>query len=394
MKNYLLTPGPTPVPPASLEAMARPIIHHRTPQFQAILKEVEENLKYVFQTKSSVLIFSSSGTGAMEGAVSSLLCPGDKAIVVRGGKFGERWGELCAAYGIEFIPIEVEWGKAVDPQEIEKLLKGQATPNRSLRSGTGQASDKGQEIKAVYVTLCETSTGVTTDIEAIAKITRDTQAVLVVDAISALGVVPLKTDEWGIDVVVSGSQKGLMIPPGLAFVSLSEKALGLVEVSTLPKYYFNFKTHKKSMDKNDTPYTPAVNLVIGLNEALKIIKKEGLDNVVGRHKKHARAVRGAMKALGLELFAPDAYSDAVTSVRVPDGIDGAKLVKTMRDTHGVGIAGGQAQLKAKIFRIATMGYITAADLKVCVETLETVLSEMGYKFSKGAGVEALAEALK
>lgn len=382
MKNYLLTPGPTPVLPASLEAMARPIIHHRTPQFQAILKEVEENLKYVFQTKDSVLIFSSSGTGAMEGAVSSLLCPGDKTIVVRGGKFGERWGELCAAYGIEFIPIDVEWGKAVRADEIKKILESQVT------------SHKSQAIKAVYVTLCETSTGVTTDIEAIAKITRDTQAVLVVDAISALGAVPLKTDEWGIDVVVSGSQKGLMIPPGLAFVSLSEKALGLVAVSTLPKYYFNFKTYKKSMDKNDTPYTPAVNLVIGLNEALKIIKKEGIDNVVGRHKKHAKAVRGAMKALGLELFAPDAYSDAVTSVRVPDGIDGARLVKTMRDTHGVGIAGGQAQLSARIFRIATMGYITAADLKVCVETLETVLSEMGYKFSKGAGVEALVEALR
>ena len=376
MKNYLLTPGPTPVPPEALDAMARPMIHHRTPQFQAILKEVEENLKYVFQTKNNVLIFAASGTGAMEGTVASLLSPGDKAIVVRGGKFGERWGELCAAYGIEFIAIDVEWGKAVDPQEIKKIL------------------EEDNKIKAVYVTLCETSTGVATDIKAIADITKDTEAVLVVDAISALGAVPLKTDEWGIDVVVSGSQKGLMIPPGLAFVSLSKKAMDLAETSKLPKYYFDFKAYKKSIEKNDTPYTPAVNLIIGLAEALKIIKKDGIDNVIARNKKHAQAVRAAMKALGLKLFAPDACSDAVTSVNVPEGVDGGKLVKTMRDTHGVAIAGGQAQLKGKIFRIATMGYITAADLRVGIEILEKVLGESDYKFEKGAGLKALETALK
>ena len=383
MRNYLLTPGPTPVPPEALDAMARPIIHHRTPQFQAILKEVEEGLQSVFQTKGKVLILTSSGTGAMEGAVSSLLSPGDKAICVNGGKFGERWGELCTAYGIEFIPIDVEWGKAVDPEAIRRILKEDENrkPNTENR------------IKAVYVTLCETSTGVATDIKAIAEITKNTQAVLVVDAISALGAVPLKTDEWGIDVVVSGSQKGLMIPPGLAFVSLSDKALKLVEASKLPKYYFNFKAYKKSIDKNDTPYTPAVNLIIGLNEALKIIKKHGIDNVIKRHQKHAAAVRAAMKALGLELLAPDAYSDAVTAVKSPEEVDSAKLVKTMRDTHGVAIAGGQAQLKGKIFRIATMGYITADDLKKGMEALETVLAELGYKFEKGAGVKALEEAI-
>ncbi|MDP8229588.1 MAG: alanine--glyoxylate aminotransferase family protein [Candidatus Gorgyraea atricola] len=385
MKNYLLTPGPTPVPDEVLSAMAKPIIHHRTPQFQAILKETEEGLQYVYETKGKVLMFASSGTGAMEGAVASLLSPGDKAIVVRGGKFGERWGELCAAYGIEFIPIDVEWGKAVDPQKIKKILDNESRAN----GPTGH----GSRIKAVYVTFCETSTGVATDIKVIAEITKNSQAVLVVDAISALGAVELKTDEWGIDVVISGSQKGLMIPPGLAFVSLSEKALALVEKSTLPKYYFNFKAYKKSIDKNDTPYTPAVNLIIGLNEALKLIKKDGLANVVARHKKHAQAVRTAMGALGLELFAPDAYSDAVTSVKAPEGVDSAKLVKTMRDKYGVGIAGGQAQLKGKIFRIATMGYITAADLKVCIQTLETVLAEMGYKFEKGVGVKALEKGL-
>lgn len=376
MKNYLLTPGPTPVPPEALEAMARPIIHHRTPQFQEILKEVEDNLKYVFQTTNPVLIFSSSGTGAMEGAVTSLLSPGDKAIVVRGGKFGERWGELCAAYGIEFIPVDVEWGKSVSPQEIKKILEAE-----------------GSRLKAVYVTLCETSTGVTTDIEALAKITKSSEAVLVVDAISALGAVPLKTDEWGIDVVVSGSQKGLMIPPGLAFVSLSEKAWKLAEESTLPKYYFNFKAYKKSIEKNDTPYTPAVNLIMALREALKLIRKEGIDNLINRHRKNSKAVRDAVKALDLELFAPQAYSEAVTAVMVPEGVDGGKLVKTMRDKYGVAIAGGQSQLKGKIFRIATMGYITEDDLKKGFEVLETVLAELGYKFEKSAGVKALERGL-
>lgn len=373
--NHLLTPGPTPVPPEALEAMARPIIHHRTPQFRALLKEAEEGLKYVFQTKNDVLIFSSSGTGAMEGAVSSLLSPGDKAIVVKGGKFGERWAELCAAYGIESISIDVEWGKAAEPEAVKRLLQKE-TP----------------QVKAVYTTLCETSTGVSTDVEAMAKAVRDSGAVLVVDAISALAAVPLKTDEWGVDVVVAGSQKGLMIPPGLSFVSLSEKALDLVKKSALPKYYFDFGAYKKSIEKTDTPYTPAVNLIIGLNEALGIIRKEGLENVLDRHRRHARAVRDAVKALGLELFAPDAYSDAVTAVKVPGGIDGAKLVKTMRDEHGVAIAGGQAQLKGRIFRIAAMGYIRACDLKVGIETLEAVLSDMGYKFEKGSGVKAFEKA--
>jgi len=375
MKDYLLTPGPTPVPPEVLEAMARPIIHHRTPQFQAILKEVEENLKYVFQTKNPVLILASSGTGAMEAAVCSLLSPGDKAIVVRAGKFGERWGELCEAYGIEFIPIDVKWGTAVDPNDIKKIL------------------EKDNKIKAVYVTLCETSTGVGTDVETIAKVTKGFEAVLVVDAISALGAEPVKTDEWGIDIVVSGSQKGLMIPPGLAFITMSDKAWRLAEKSTLPKFYFDLKAYKKAIEKDDTPYTPAVNLIIGLAEALKMIKREGLDNLVNRHRKHSKAVREAVKALGMDLFAPEAYSEAVTAVNVPDGIDGGKLVKTMRDKYGVAIAGGQSQLKGKIFRIATMGYITADDLKKGFETLETVLAELGYKFEKGAGVKTLEKNL-
>ena len=376
LKNYLLTPGPTPIPPRVLETMARPIIHHRTPEFQKVIQEVEEDLKVVYQTKNEVLIFAASGTGAMEGSVVNLLSPGDKALVVRGGKFGERFGEICQAYGIEFTAIDVEWGKTVDPKKIDDILK------------------KDKKIKAVYTTLCETSTGVAADIEAIARVLKNYEAVLVVDAISGLAAIPIKTDEWGVDIVVAGSQKGLMIPPGLAFVSVSSKAWQMIEKSTLPKYYFDFKAYKKAIAKIDTPFTPAVNLMIALREALKIIKEEGLDVIFERHKKLASAVRSAVKAMGLELFSPDAYSDGVTAVKVPQAIDGEKLVKTMRDKYGVGIAGGQDEMKGKIFRIATMGYITASDLIVCIDTIETVLSEMGYKFQLGSGVKALEETLK
>jgi len=384
LKNYLLTPGPTPIPPRVLETMARPIIHHRTPEFQKIIQEVEEDLKYVYQTKNEVLMFAASGTGAMEGSVINLLSPGDKALVVRGGKFGERFGDICKAYGIEFTALDVEWGKAVDPESIRKLLEEDA--RRTTRDA--------RRIKAVYTTLCETSTGVSTDIEAIGKIVKNYEAALVVDAISGLAAIPIKTDEWGVDVVISGSQKGLMIPPGLAFVSVSPKAWQIIEKSTLPKYYFDFKAYRKALTKTDTPFTPAVNLVIALREALKIIKEEGLETVFAGHKKMAFAVRNAVKAMGLELFAPDAYSDGVTSVKVPQAIDGEKLVKTMRDKYGVGIAGGQDEMKGKIFRIATMGYITPSDLIVCLATLETVLSEMGYKFQLGSGVRALEETLR
>ena len=370
IKSYLLTPGPTPVPPQALLEMAKPIIHHRTPQFQQVLKEVEEGLKYVFKTKGEVLIFTSSGTGAMEGAVCNLLSAGDKAICVQGGKFGERWTELCQAYGVEAIVIDVEWGKAVDPREIEKLLS------------------RYKDVKAVFTTLCETSTGVVTDIKSIAQITKKTPAALVVDAISGLGAVECRTDEWGVDVVVAGSQKGLMIPPGLAFASVSPKAWGLVEQSKCPKYYFDFKKSKKALEKTDTPFTPALTLVIGLNEAFKMIRRETLEAIMARHKRMAAAVREAAKALGLGLFSASVSSDAVTAINVPHGMDGEKLVKTMRDEFGVGIAGGQAELKGKVFRIASMGYMNQFDIIVAGSCLEIVLSKMGYKFELGAGVKA------
>ncbi|MDD5196116.1 MAG: alanine--glyoxylate aminotransferase family protein [Candidatus Omnitrophica bacterium] len=372
-KNYLLTPGPTPLPPEVRAAMARPIIHHRTPQFQAVLKEAAEGLKFVFQTKNDIFILASSGTGAMEAAVINILSCGDTALVVQGGKFGERWTEICKAYGVTPEVLDVEWGKAVSPAELEKRLK--ANP----------------KIKAVFVTLCETSTGVVNDIAACGRLIKDTPALLVVDAISGLGAIDLKTDDWFCDVVVSGSQKGLMLPPGLGFISVSPKAAKFIEVSKSPRYYFDLRKAKKALDKTDTPFTPAITLIIALNEALKMIKQDGLDAVFARHRKLADATRAAAKALGLELFAPLAGSDVVTSVKVPSGLDGEKLVKTMRDTYGVTIAGGQAELKGKIFRFAHMGFIEEFDIIIGISCLEKVLAQMGYEFPMGAGVKAAEE---
>lgn len=373
-KNYLLTPGPTPLPAEVCEALARPIIHHRTPQFQEILKEAHEGLKYVYQTSNNVFILASSGTGAMEAAVINLLSPNDTVITVEGGKFGERWTEIAQAYGINCEVIKVEWGKAVDPNEIKSKVQNSKS-----------------KIKAVFTTLCETSTGVAVDIQAIGAVLKDTPAVLVVDAISGLGAIDLKTDAWNCDVVVSGSQKGLMLPPGLGFISVSPKAWKLIETSKCPKYYFSLPEAQKAYEKTDTPWTPAIGLIIALNDAIKLMKQDGLENIFKRHKKMADATRQAMKALGLELFAPSAASDVVTAAKVPAGIDGEKLVKTMRDTYGVTIAGGQSEMKGKLIRIAHMGYIGEFDIITGISCLEKVLAQMGYKFQMGAGVKAAEE---
>jgi aspartate aminotransferase-like enzyme len=376
-KNYLLSPGPTPLPPEVCEAQSRPIIHHRTPQYLAILKEVLENLKYVFQTKNDVLIFTSSGTGAMEASVVNLLSGGDKAICVQAGKFGERWAEICKAYKIEPVVIDVPWGKSVDPKLIqEKLNTIKPAP------------------KVVFTTLCETSTGVTTDIEQIAKVVKNTEAVLVTDAISALGVLPCFTDDWGVDVVISGSQKGLMIPPGLAFCSVSEKAWKLAATSTCPKFYYDYKKYKKALEQSDTPFTSAISLIIALNESLRLIRKDGLEKVFKNYHALANAVRSAALGMGLELFADKTCaSDAVTAIKVPVGIDGESLVKIMRDEYGVTVAGGQDAIKGKVIRIAHMGYINEFDIMLCLSCLEKVLIRLGYKFNVGSGLKAAQEVL-
>ena len=375
-KKYLFSPGPTMLPPEVLLKMAEPVMHHREPEFERIFTEIREGLKYLFQTKNEVLIFTSSGTGAMEGAVSNILSKGDKALVVRGGKFGERWGEICKAYGIEFIPIDVEWGKAVDPKKIQRIL----------------GSDP--SIRAVYTQASETSTGVKHPIKEIAAMVRKyEETVIIVDAITGIGVFDIPMDEWGLDVVVSGSQKALMLPPGLAFAALSDKAWKFAERSNLPKFYFDFKKELKSAQKNQNSFTPAISLFVGLRESLKLIRKEGLESVFGRHEKLATATREAVKALGLELYAPESPSNALTAVKVPEGIQGGKLKNLFFEKFGITVAGGQDQAKGKIIRIAHLGYYERLDMVMVISALEMLLKEMGYAFELGTGVKAAEEIL-
>jgi aspartate aminotransferase-like enzyme len=369
MKKYLLTPGPTPVPERVLLASAQPIIHHRTPEYGRALSDDIEGLKYIFQTKNDVLIFTASGTGAMEACVANLLSPQDKVLVVNTGAFGRRWVDIINSFGIKPEVIEYPWGRVAKPQDVEKKLKEMP------------------EIKAVFTQSTETSTGVVNDIESIGKIVARTEAVLVVDAVSGLGGQELKTDEWNVDVVASGSQKGLMLPPGLAFVSISQKAWKLVENSKLPKFYWNFKAYKKSLQEGQTPYTSAVSLVLGLQESLKMIKEEGLEKILQRHAIIASATRAGVEAIGLELFA-EVPCNVVTAIKVPEGIDGSRLVRMMLEEYGVGIADGQREYKGKIFRIAHLGYMDRFDVIIGLSALEIALSKLGYKFEVGKGIAA------
>jgi aspartate aminotransferase-like enzyme len=375
-KKYLFSPGPTMLPPEVLLKMAEPIMHHREPEFEKIFAEIREDLKYLFQTKNEVLVFTSSGTGAMEGAVSNILSKGDKAVVVRGGKFGERWGEICKAYGVEFIPIDVEWGKAVDPEKIQKILESDSS------------------IRAVYTQATETSTGVMHPVRKISEIvSRYENTVMVVDGITAVGVFDIPMDKWGLDVLISGSQKAMMLPPGLAFAALSPKAWRFVERSNLPKYYFDFKKELKSAQKNQNSYTPAISLFIGLRETLRMIRKEGLEGVFRRHEALAGATRAAVKALGLELYAPETPSNALTAVKVPAGIDGIKLQNLFFEKFGITVAEGQDRAKGKIIRIAHLGYYERLDMIMVISALEMLLKEMGHRFELGAGLKAAEEIL-
>jgi len=375
-KKYLFSPGPTMLPPEVLLKMAEPIMHHREPEFEKIFSEIREGLKYLFQTKNEVLIFTSSGTGAMEGALSNLLSKGDKALVVRGGKFGERWGEICKAYGVEFIPVDVEWGWAVDPKKIQEILESDSS------------------IRAVYTQASETSTGVKHPIKEIAEIVKKyDDTIIVVDAITGIGVFDIPMDAWGLDVVVSGSQKALMLPPGLAFAALSDKAWKFVERSDLPKYYFDFKKELKSAKKNQSSYTPAISLFVGLRETLNMIRQEGLEGVFRRHERLAEATRAAVKALGLELYAPDSPSNAVTAVKIPEGIDGERLKDLFFEKFGITVAEGQDRAKGKIIRIAHLGYYERLDIVMVISALEMLLKEMGYAFELGRGLKAAEEIL-
>ncbi len=369
-KNYIMAPGPTPVPTDVLLAGAKETIHHRTPQFLKIIEETLDEARYLFQTSNRVYVFVSSGTGAMEAAVTNLVNPGEKAIVVVAGKFGERWKEICQAYGINVVEIALEWGEAVTPEQIERAMK------------------EHPDAKVIFTTHSETSTGTVIDLEAIARLTRDTDRILVTDEVSGLLAEPLKMDEWGVDVVVSGSQKGIMMPPGLGFITLSKKAWELVLKNKCPKYYFDLRYYDENYP--DNPWTPAVNMIYMLNQSIKMLKEEGIENVWNRHRILGEATRNAVKALGLELFSkrPGNVTTAITS---PQGIDPKKVTKIMRDKYGVTIAGGQEHLASKIFRIAHLGYVSIFDTITAISALEFTLHELGYPVQFGKGVAAAME---
>ena len=375
-KTYLFTPGPTQIPPDVVLAEASPMIHHRTSEFSEIFSNVSEDLKYIFQTKEGeVFTFASSGTGGMEACVVNALSQGAKAVVVRGGKFGERWAQICETFGVNVVPVDVENGKAVDPDVLDNTIK------------------KEKDVKAVFVTLSETSTGVVHDIEGIAKVVKGHNLLLVVDAISGIGVHPLMMDDWGIDIAVTGSQKGCMLPPGLAFVCVAQSAWKSIEKSDLPKYYWSFKKMQKALSSKTTAYTPAITLIMAAGKALSMIREEGIENVWSRHARLAHATREGIKALGLELFAGDASSNVLTSVIAPEGINIDSAIKKLRDEAGVTITGGQDELKGKMFRIGHMGYVNEFDIVLAISAVEKCLHENGCKIELGKGVSKVQEIL-
>ncbi|CAN5684386.1 serine-pyruvate aminotransferase [soil metagenome] len=372
IKQYLMTAGPTPVPPKVSQVMAEPVLYHRAPAFIEVYARCLERLPRVFQTSNDVLCFAASGTGAMESAVVNLTRPGELALVASCGKFGERWAELCDAHGAATRRLEAGWGSKVEPDALDRVL---------AESGA----------TTVFTTLSETSTGVVNDVRALAATAHAHDALIVVDAVSALGAVPVRQDEWGLDVVVSGSQKALMCPPGLAFASASEEALARAADAAGGSYYFDWQRAAAGQRKDppDSPFTPAVGLFMALDVALGMIEDEGLDRVHDRHRLLGRAAREAARALDLELYGPeDENANVVTAVALPDGIDGAQVPKRMRDRFGITIAGGQGQLKGRILRIAHCGYFGAFDVVIAVAGLEMTLLELGLDLELGAGVAA------
>ena len=373
LKQYLMTAGPTPIPPAVSEAMAQPVLYHRAPAFIEVYARCLDRLRDVFQTGNDVLAFAASGSGAMESAVANLVRPGEPALVASCGKFGERWVELCEAFGAELVHLDAGWGNRVEPADLE----------RKLGENPG--------VPVVFTTLSETSTGVVNDIQALTEVAHAAGALIAVDAVSGLGAVPIPQDDWGVDVVVSGSQKALMCPPGLAFASADEAALARAEESPGRRAYFDWGATVKGQRKDppDSPFTPAVTLFMGLDVALGLIAEEGLEQVFERHRVLGRAARAAVKALDLEVFGPeDENANVVTAIRLPDSIDGAKVPKLMRDRFGVTIAGGQGQLKGKIARIAHCGYFGAFDIVTTFAAFEMTLRELGHEVELGAGVGA------
>ncbi len=370
-KKRLFTPGPTPVPERIMLKMANPIIHHRNPEFKEIFAELNENIKYLFQTKNDVLTLTSSGTGAMEAAVANVINENEKAIYVNGGKFGERWGHLLRVFG--GIPLEIrkDWGIPPAKEEILDLIK------------------ENPEVVAVYLTHSETSSGTVTDVKEIAhEIRRISDALIIVDGITSIGAIELRMDDWDIDIVLTGSQKGLMIPPGLAFIAVSERAWKKINKTENRTYYLSLKKAKKALETGDTPWTPAITLIIGANEALKMIKKEGIENIWQRHSKLAEGIRTGIKALGLKLLSKSP-SNAVTAVLMPDGIEFKKFNDALKYEFGITVAGGQENYKGKLFRISHLGYYDELDMISMISALEFALHKSGYKFEPACGVNAI-----
>ena len=373
IKQYLMTPGPTPLPPAVSQVMAHPMPYHRAPAFVEIYARALRRLPPVFGTQGDVLVFASSGTGPMESAVANLVAPGDAALVGSCGKFGERWAELCDAFGAATVHHDFGWGSKVEPAEVDRLL--------------GENPD----VKVFFTTLSETSTGVVNDVRALAEVAHSHGALIAIDAISAAGAIPIRQDEWELDVVVAGSQKALMSPPGLGFASPGERALAHAAERPGRRYYFDWQKTLDGQRKDppDSAFTPAVGLVQALDVALGLIEEETLDAVFERHRTLGDAARAAAKGLDLELFGPeDENANVCTAITLPEGIDGAKVPSTMRDRYGITIAGGQGKLKGKICRIAHCGYFGAFDIVVAVGALEMTLRDLGHEVELGAGVSA------
>jgi len=378
MKKFIMAPGPTAIPAEVLAEASMPIPHHRTPGFQAMFKAASEGLQLFFRTKNPVITFASVGTGAMEAAVANLTSPGEKVLVASSGWFGKRWNDICKVYSVQTDYYECEWGQAVDPAEVEKRLK--ANP----------------EIKLVFTTLNETATGNLNDVQSLAKVAHAAGALIVVDAVSGLGAAPCETDGWGLDVVVSGSQKGFMIPPGLSFTSVNPAATEKNKIAKNPRFYFSYEKALKKLTEEkmpDTPFTPAISLVIQLKKALELIHQEGMENVWKRHAGLAKATRAGVEALGLKLYAPKSPSPAVTSVISPEGIDSGLINKAYRDTYGISIAGGQGPANGKIFRIGHLGYVDGSDTILAIARLEMILHKLGKPVPLGAGVKAVQQVL-
>ncbi len=372
-KHMLMIPGPTPVPEKVLISLGKHPIGHRSGDFSKIIAEINQNLKWLHQTKNEVLSLNVSGTGAMEAGMINFLSPGDRVLVGVNGKFGDRWAQICEVFGLQTERITADWGTPLDTEEFRKLLE----------------ADTKKEIKAVVVTHSETSAGVLNDLETINKhVKAHGEALIIVDAVTSLGAYNLPVDDWGLDVVASGSQKGYMIPPGLGFISVSDKAWQAYETSKFPRFYMDLGKYKKANAKNSTPFTPPINLMFGLQTALQMMQREGLENIFARHARLTQATRAAAKAMGLELLAPDdAASTAVTAVKT----DQAEKVRSiMRQKYDIALAGGQDHLKGKIFRIGHLGFISDRDVMMTISCLEATLTELGHDFEPKSGVKAAA----